>query len=170
MSLLTQVRRCLILGATVGLLLPPTAFSSERHHVSPTRDVALQPGGTLHGTILTVQGQAGAGQTISLATNGGRVAEVVTGTDGKFVIGGLRPGVYVVVAGETRGILRLWSDATAPPSATSELLLIDQQSQVVRGMHLPRWDHPLVVGGLLLTAGVIGGIIGYNVRDFDPGS
>jgi len=173
MKLLSQVRRCLIVGAALGLLMPQTTFARERSQISPIRDVALQQGGTLHGTILSAQGQTAVGQTISLSSDGDFVAKAAVGMDGKFVIGGLRPGVYSVVAGDTRNVIRLWSETAAPPAATPELLLIDQQSQVVRGElggHLPQWDHPLLVGGLLVTAGLIGGIIGYNIRDFDPAS
>lgn len=168
MTLLTQVKRCLIVGATLGLLLPQTTFAGERHHSSPIRDVALQHGGILRGEVLSNQGQSAVGKTISLAANGQVVANAVVGMDGKFVIGGLRPGVYSVSVGQTQSVLRLWSETAAPPVATQELLLVDQQSQVVRGAHgghLPQWDHPILVTSLLIGAGVIGGVIGYNLRD-----
>jgi hypothetical protein len=173
MRLLSQVRRCLIVGATLGLLMPQVSFAVERNQVPPIRDVALQHGGILRGEVLSAQGQSASGQTISLATNSEVVANVVVGTDGKFAIAGLRPGVYSVAVGETQSVLRLWSETAAPPSATHELLLVDQQEQVVRGGgfgYMPQWNHPIVVSGLLLTAGVIGGVIGYNVRDSSPAS
>ena len=173
MKLLKQVRRCLIVGATLGLLMPQAAFAGERTRISPIRDVALQQGGTLRGELMSAQGHGAAGQTISLATDGELVAKAVVGADGKFFIGGLRPGVYSVVSGYTQSTLRLWSQAAAPPAAAPELLLVQQQSQIARGQfpnHLPQWDHPLLVGGLLITAGVIGGVIGYNIKDFDPAS
>jgi hypothetical protein len=168
MRLLTQVKRFLIVGATLGLLTPQTTLAGNRHNNSPIRDVALQPGGILRGEVLSTQGQSAAGKPISLAANGELVANAAVGADGKFVIGGLRPGVYLVTVGETQSVLRLWSRMAAPPAATSELLLVDQQSQVVRGAHgghLPQWDHPILVTGLLITAGVIGGVIGYNLKD-----
>lgn len=173
MKLLSQVRRCLIVGATIGLLMPQTTFA-ERGHISPIRDIALQQGGILRGEVLSAEGQGAFGQTISLASKGESVATAVVGTDGKFTISGLRPGVYSVAIGETQSVLRLWSEPAAPPAAVSELLLVQQESQVIRGKGkgrgLPRFDNPLLVGGLLLGAGVIGGVIGYNIRDFDPAS
>lgn len=166
MKLLTQVRRCLVVGATLGLLIPQATFAGERSQVSPIRDVALQQGGTLRGEILSGQGQGAAGRTISLAADGEFVAKAVVGTDGKFVIGGLRPGVYSVVAGETQSVLRLWSQAAAPPAATQELLLVEQQSQIVRGqLGNLLGAHPFLCAGLLGIAGVIGGVIGYNLKD-----
>ena len=168
MKLLTQVKRSMLAGAMLGLLLPPAAFAGNRHHNSPIRDVALQQGGTLRGEVLSAEGQSAVGKTISLATNGEVVADTIVGPDGKFVIGGLRPGVYSVSVGQSQSVLRLWSENAAPPAAAQELLLVDQQAQVVRGAHgghLPQWDHPILVGGLLVTAGVIGGVIGYNLKD-----
>ena len=168
MTLLVQFRRCLVVGAMLGLLLPRATFAGGRHHDSPIRDVALQPGGIFRGEVLSTQGQSAVGKTISLATNGEFVAQAMVGADGKFLVAGLRPGVYSVAVGATQTILRLWSETAAPPAATPELLLVDQQTQVVRGAyggHLPQWNHPLVVGGLLITAGVIGGVIGYNLDD-----
>ncbi|MDA1053756.1 MAG: carboxypeptidase-like regulatory domain-containing protein [Planctomycetota bacterium] len=176
MKLLTQVRRCLIVGATLGLLIPQATFAGQRNHNSPIRDVALQQGGALRGAILSAQGQHAVGQTISLSADGEFVAKAVVGTGGKFTISGLRPGVYTVVAGETQNVIRLWSETAAPPAATPELLLVEQDSQIVRGKgkgggsRLPEWNHPLLVGGLLGATGLIGGVIGYNIRDFDPAS
>ncbi|MEO8496444.1 MAG: carboxypeptidase-like regulatory domain-containing protein [Planctomycetota bacterium] len=173
MTLLSQVRRCLVVGATLGLLMPHTTFAAGLSRISPIRDIALQQGGTLRGEVLSAQGQGAVGQTISVAANGEFVANAVVEADGKFAIGGLRPGIYSVTVGETQTVLRLWSEAAAPPAATPELLLVEQDSQVLRangGGYLPQFDNPLLVGGLLLTAGVIGGVIGYNIRDFDAAS
>ncbi|MBC8351319.1 MAG: carboxypeptidase regulatory-like domain-containing protein [Planctomycetes bacterium] len=168
MKLLAQVRRCMILGATIGLLMPQMTIAGGRIPNTPIRDVALQQGGTLHGSLISAQGRGAAGETISMTANGELVARAIVGSDGKFVVTGLQPGVYSIFAGETQRALRLWSDGAAPPSATSELRLVSHQSRVVRGMHgdhLPQWDHPILVGGLLAVAGVIGGIIGYNIKD-----
>lgn len=175
MKLLSQVRRCLIVGATLGLLMPQATFAGERTHRSPIRDVALQQAGTLRGAILSAEGKNATGQRVSLAANGELVADAVVGADGKFAIVGIRPGVYSVSVGESQNVVRLWSTTAAPPAATPELLLVDQQSLVVRGKggggaHLPSFDHPFLVGGMLLTAGLIGGVIGYNIKDFDPAS
>ena len=167
MKVLGHVRRLLIVGATLGLMMPQVTFAGERTN-SPIRDVALQQGSSLRGEVLSMQGQRSAGKTISLATNGEVVAKAVTGADGKFVVSGVTPGVYSVVVDNTPSTVRLWSGAAAPPSATPELLLVEQEPQVVRGMHgdhFPQWDHPLLVSGLLVTAGLIGGIIGYNIKD-----
>lgn len=174
MKLLAQVRRTLMVGATIGLLMPPMTFGGDRVHPSSIRDVALQQAGTLRGEALSAQGPRVAGTPIAISTDGEIVADAVVGANGKFAVSGLRPGVYSVVVGDSQSIVRLWSEAAAPPVATSELILVDQQQQIVRGElghgFLPRWNHPVMVNGLLLTVGVIGGVIGYNIRDFDPAS
>jgi Carboxypeptidase regulatory-like domain len=173
MTFVRHMQRSLIAAATFGLLLPPATFAVEPSQAASIRDVALQQGGTLRGTVLSEQGRAAAGRTVTLVTGNKIVAQTQVRHDGSFAITGLRPGVYFVRSGGSQNVLRLWSEVAAPPSATQQLLLVNQTGQVVRGAHgglLPQWDHPILVSGLLLGAGVIGGVIGYNLKDDDPAS
>lgn len=168
MKLLGRVKRCLIIGATIGLLMPQTGIAENLNTSSPIRDVALQSGGMLRGEVLSTQGRRVAETEVSLSANGRLIAKSFTAADGRFVVSGIQPGVYSVVTGDTHSVVRLWSGAAAPPIATSALLLIENQEQVVRGANggwLPQLNHPFWAGGLLITAGVIGGVIGYNIKD-----
>ncbi len=168
MNILKRCTRGLVYLAAFGLLMPQVSFGGDLGRHSIVRDVTLQQGGTLVGAVMSSEGRHLPGATVTISTDGEVVGTTVVEADGRFAIGGLRPGVYAVTAGEAKSIVRLWSEMAAPPAATSDLLLVDQHAQVVRGLHhghLPQWDHPILVGGMLLAAGVVGAVIGYNVKD-----
>ena len=61
----------------------------------------------------------------------------------------------------------LWAEGTAPPSARPEVLLVSEDGQVVRGGGRFGGSNAnlILMGGLVLVAGVIGGVIGYNIKD-----
>lgn len=146
---------------------------------SPTiADLALQDGGVLNGHLISVQGNALANADVAVYQRGQRVATKKTAADGKFQIAGLRPGVYDVVAADTRKQYRAWAPGTAPPNAKLVARFIHPGAPpkvVFPRAYRQRWLSPrgLQPGELLrfgLTAGAIGGTaaaIGYNVS---PGS
>lgn len=167
MRMLARIRVSLVVGATIGLLVPHNSFGRGPAVGKQVRDVALQAGGTLQGTLMTAAGTPASDQRVLLLSNDEVVVEAVTGPEGRFSVSGIRPGVYSVRADESQGVYRLWSTGAAPPSALPELLLISDDGQVVRGggRFGGSNGNMLLMGGLLLAAGVIGGVIGYNIRD-----
>ncbi|MBP62420.1 MAG: hypothetical protein CMJ62_12945 [Planctomycetaceae bacterium] len=156
------------------MLLPQISLA-DTHVTRPTvRDAALQAGGTLQGSLLSPDGKAQTGRTVQLLSRGEVVASTQTDREGRFAFRGLRAGVYGLHTDGVAIAYRLWADGAAPPSAVSDVLLVSGQEPIVRGAigdhfggHLGK---PLLLGGLLGAAGVIGGVIGYNIRDFDPAS
>ena len=127
MKLFSQLQRLMIVGATLGLLIPQPAFSGDPSSSGPIRDVALQQGGVLRGEVRSPQGRVSAGKTVSIIADGQLVAKSLTETDGRFTVSGLQPGVYAVVVGSAPNVIRVWAEGTAPPAATSDLLLVEQQ-------------------------------------------
>jgi hypothetical protein len=171
MSIVARVRASLVIGSLIGLLIPHNAFAGDPVVRQQVRDVALQAGGTLEGMLMTAEGRPETNRTVYLLSNDEVVAKAVTATDGRFSIGGIRAGVYSLRAGESQSVYRLWSGSAAPPSAASKLLLVPNDGQVVRGGGRSGGSgNLLLVGGLIVAAGVIGGVIGYNIRDDDDAS
>ena len=167
MRILAMVRVSLVVGATLGLLIPNTALARGPVVSKQVRDVALQPGGMLQGTLLTSSGRPDVDQTVLVVAGNEVVARAVTDRDGRFTVHGMRAGVYSVRADESQGVYRLWAAGTAPPSARGELLMVTDDGRVVRGggRFGSSKGNMLLMGGLILAAGVIGGVIGYNIQD-----
>lgn len=165
MTLATRIRSCLVAGAVFGMLLPQVGFGETTAVRAVVRDAALQAGGTLQGALVSANGKPQTGRTVQLLSRGEIVAKTVTDREGRFGFRGLHAGVYAL---HTEGVAtgyRLWAEGAAPPSAVSDILLVSGQEPVVRGAPFGPGGKPLLLGGLLIAAGVIGGVIGYNVRD-----
>lgn len=166
MRLLSTIRSCLVAGAVLGMLLPQVGFADTRVARPTVTDAALQAGGTLQGAIMSPSGEAQAGRTVQLLSRGEVVASIVTDSEGRFGFRGLTTGVYALHADGVASGYRLWAEGTAPPSAVSEVMLVSGQEMVIRNQPGGSIGKPLMLLGLLGAAGVIGGVIGYNVRDF----
>lgn len=164
MKLVARMKNCLVVGAVVGLLVPQAALAQQPTQGS-IRDAALGSGGVLKGTLFSTEGQPEAGQDVHLVASGELIARVRTDADGQFEFRGLRGGMYMLQAQGATASYRLWSEDAAPPSAVSEVLLMSDDSLVARGQIFPEVSRPLLLGGLLIAAGVIGGVIGYNIKD-----
>ncbi len=139
MKILVNLRTATVWLACIGFLSPTSVFGVQPE-VTPTtqsqagvRDVALNQGNVLHGTLMNGQGQRMANATVTVLSGDVPVATTVTSSTGEFSVAGLRGGVYQVNAGTTGGVFRLWGPQTAPPAATAGLLLVDNQSLVTRG-------------------------------------
>jgi hypothetical protein len=132
-------------------------------------DVALQDGGRLQGQVLDPQGAPIADTVVSLSTGGHVIATPRTNAEGRFLVQGLKGGVYQVATDNRGGLYRFWAPQTAPPAARSDLLLVDGWS--VNGQCPPQCEpapcppphhshrpilqflgNPWVVGALITTA------------------
>ena len=94
-------------------------------------DVALQSGGNLVGQLLTAQGHVQPHRPIVVWHQGKEVGRMLTDSQGRFAVWGLRGGVYQFAVDNDGRHYRLWAPGTAPPIANEELLIVS--GTVVRG-------------------------------------
>lgn len=117
-------------------------------------DSVLGPQGTLHGKVVDSRGAAVAGSPVVLVQEAGPVAETVTDAQGRFAVTNLAPGTYLAAADEGIGAFRVWPEATAPPSARSEVLIVSDGT-LVRGQGgLYQWvsENFWLTSALVVTA------------------
>jgi hypothetical protein len=123
MKAVQVVRATMVSMALVSLCVPSVAFAIEPAAQPAVIDIALADGGTLHGRAIDLQGGEVTGIPVSLQTQDQRVVSTTTAKDGRFVVQGLRGGVYQVAVGQGHGTYRLWSPGTAPPSALNDAVV-----------------------------------------------
>jgi len=141
-------------------------------------DVALQNNGVLHGQVLDRQGKQLPITKVQLI-NGQDVWTTYTDQEGHFRVEGLVGSTYQVLVGGQMQVVRVWAAGTAPPSAASGLLFI-QDNSVVLGQHCGSpvcgsavcaakhpLSNPFILGGLVATAIAVPVAI-HNSDDDDP--
>lgn len=142
---------------------PPLIAAGRPAAKALVQDVALLAGNTLEIQIVDEQGKPHAGTPLQIRRAGKVLQESVTGRDGRLVVAPLAPGVYQIASGPRSGIYRLWAPRTAPPRAARGVLLIDQDG-IVRGVG-GSLSKAAILGGVIVTSGVAGGVVGYNLKD-----
>lgn len=152
---------CLVPARLPAADVPPTVV---------VRDVALTSAGELHGVLVTKEGRPRAAAQVNLCQGTGICASGTTDAKGGFVLRGVKPGVYQLATGEAAALYRVWTAPTAPPAAKPNALLVEGQS-VTRGqLDWSPGRRALILSGIIITSGVIGGVIGYNIKDDDSAS
>ena len=142
--------------AVLGFCLPqPVLAATASGESRPVVvDVALMDGGMLVGQVVDPQGAPLAKTSVSVWSQAKQIGVAVTDENGRFAVGGLRNGVYQVVAAEGHGAYRLWTPGVAPPSAQRGALLVAGKG-AVRGQDNPwcSWlTNPWVIAGIVATA------------------
>ncbi len=134
------VPRSLMLVAVLGMVMP-RATLAEAPATQPTKtmDVALQNGGLLLGQLVNRQGQPKAGVVVSLRQKGTELARMQTDDLGRFAAKGLRGGAYQLVTADGVRQVRVWSQATAPPTAVRGALLVE--GKTVRGQYAETGEY-----------------------------
>jgi hypothetical protein len=148
----------------------PTATAPPSSHAPAVTDVALSAGGVLRGQVVDAGGRHIANVAVSVAYAGRAAANARTNSQGYFAVRGLRGGTYQVCAAGGGGVYRLWAENTAPPRASSGLLIF-AGSDAVRGQDAS-WAA-WVSGPRLIMFGVMGGAVTAGViakRDQRVGS
>jgi hypothetical protein len=96
------------------------------------KDVVLHRAGTMVGTLFDASQRPISDQQVVIRQGDRIIATTVTQQDGRFVVAGLRGGVYQIRAGNHLSTIRAWADQSAPPTALQSAQLISN-NQVVRG-------------------------------------
>jgi len=164
-------RLFVVVVAITGICTPQVATAAQPPFVGTAsgnvalivQDVALNPGGKLAIQVVDPQGKPHAGTPIKVRKADAIIHHSITGKDGQIVMSRLKPGVYQITSGARGGIYRLWAPQTAPPRATTGILLTDDGG-VVRGKR-GRWQKAALISGVIITSGILGGVIGYNLKD-----
>jgi hypothetical protein len=116
--------------------------------------------------LLNRSAQPQSGLVVVAVQNNRQVARAVTDQAGQFTLEGLRGGLVQIVAPQAISICRAWAPGTAPPSATNQLLVI-QQDVLQRGQ-MPfgeaLFSDPILLG-LFVAAAIAIPIAVSNSRD-----
>jgi hypothetical protein len=111
------------------------ATSAQASRGSDILDVVLGPAGELSGAVLDAQGQAVPHALVTLRQLGRPVASCPANGEGRFVLTGVRGGVFQIEAAGTMKVCRVWVADTQPPSARHEVLMV-ASGDVMRGQQL----------------------------------
>ena len=157
------LRRAAVCLATLGLLAPPN-FLVAAEPATPQRgglaasaaqvgDVALSPGGMLHGQVVDSSGAGVAGVLVTVRQQNQLVAQATSDATGRFEIAGMPGGMFQLTSEHGQGSYRLWAPTTSPPNARPAALLV-HDTQVVRGQsQLSKlFSHPIVIAGVIAAA------------------
>lgn len=170
-----NLHRTITVGALCVALAggPAVATESQSATTRPAKkqtviakDIALQGGGLLKGYSLNTQMKPVAGATVLVQYQGHVIARTKSAKDGSFAVQGLRNGLHTVSVGSKQNTVRFWTAKAAPPKA-SRVLAVNGEERIMRGQYIPPVSLPIVITAI--GSGVIGGIIGYQLRDDDGG-
>lgn len=143
MKLVRMIRRAAVALAVAGMILPhpkvmADGMNSKTEKSSPAnavRDVALADGGVLSGVVRDAEGNPLGGAAVAVRQGNEVIASTISDENGEFAISDLNGGVYVVNAGNSQGVYRLWTEDTAPPSAQTMVDMVSLDEDVVRGQY-----------------------------------
>jgi hypothetical protein len=176
MNIFKSFRRWALGLAVAGLLSPtlagaaqPAVTQSQPNAARPQRiaDVALHQGGVFAGQVVNAQGVPRGNAKVVMTQKAKVVAIARTDKQGRFVVRGVRAGVYQVQAEQTVSVLRLWAERTAPPAARPAALLVSD-STIALGQD--DGGTNLRTAAIIFGAGAAGGGAWYALDYNKPGS
>jgi len=161
--------------ATTGLVMPHVGTVSAADLPSRTDlyqpagqtmivDVALTQENLLRGQVVNREGAPKAGSKVTLASSGRIVAQAVTDDQGVFALKVAKGGVFVLSDDEGSVMVRAWTNAAAPPSTKSGILMVSDR-EVARGALGSGGLGSLI--GLAAIAGVVTAVVVVAADDDD---
>lgn len=151
-------------------ILPNAGQASEQRAEEPitfslaVHDVALSGDGMLRGALSNSAGKPQPDTEIKVLRAGEVIATATSDSEGRFSVPEMRPGLYEINTARSCGLYRVWQPSTAPPVANQAVLIVERD-RVLRAQEWSVWRRTLILGGVIITSGVIGGVIGYNIKD-----
>lgn len=130
----------------------PAVAPSQAPAPVVARDVALGSGSTLTGRVIDGQAQPKQNVSVVLERNAQVVAEFASNAQGQFQFANLSEGVYGLHVNGVRQEVRVWNQATCPPTAVSVLQV--PTGDIVRGQCTTGCT---TVGGGCGGGGLLGG-------------
>lgn len=88
------------------------------------REVTLQPGNVLQGSVVDDAGMPQANYEVWIAPEQGTAVKTRTDASGRFEVRGVAPGIYSIDTPCGGGKFRLWESKDAPRDAESSVLLV----------------------------------------------
>ena len=176
------VGRMFVAAGCMGLVMPPQLAVAgkgcgQRQFAAPVAhwgidDVALTEGGTLHGLVVSERGSPRSNALILISHAGREVARTGSDAAGRFIVQGLRGGMYQLATSGGSRLVRLWAAGSAPPSARDSARLVAVEC-VVRGQSTSRRrfsSDAVLLGAIVAVGAAIPLIIHGNRSDDRPGS
>ena len=166
LPLLSVIAGVCLASPAMGQLQNPTWAGPAGGVTRPVIDVAMDGGGNLHGAVRDAAGNVIPAARVALLKDYREYTTSVTDADGRFVIGGLRGGVYLVEAEEGSTLVRAWSLGSAPPGARP---LVNVQGSIVRGQFTP-YGVPIYNPWAVTAAAGLAGGLAVGLYTLDSGS
>lgn len=151
--------------ACLGLFLAPAVqaqaeVKQNKKKSAPIHDVTLNQSGVLQGLVVDAQGKALGGAQVSVLRDNKKVTTIVSDREGNFEVANLSTGIYELKAGQGQGVVRVWADKVAPPSAKSRVLLVNGVTARAQG---GLFEQPRVIDYAILGTAITGAVLAGNI-------
>jgi hypothetical protein len=138
-----QIGRIMVALATLAHLVVAPAQSmsqeirdAEDKAILSIFDVRLDDQGRLHVSLCRADGSACPHRNIEIREVRGETVQTATDAQGDATVTLARGGVFLIVAGETGKLCRVWTQDAAPPAAVDGVLLVEDAT-IIRGYRGP---------------------------------
>ena len=126
-----RIQLGLVALASIGVMFPQLAMANGPQSTQQTRDMSLRSDGSFVGKVLNQHGRAQDKQPVLLLQNGQPIATALTNANGEFGFQLQKGGLYQIQSRDTVTTYRMWTAATAPPSAVQSATLVTNDTLVL---------------------------------------
>jgi len=119
---------CLLL--VFGLIVGNNAMAGTGAEILSS-DVSVNQGVVI-GSVINASARPVSGIRVRLAHQNTVIATAVSDENGQFIVKNLRSGNHTLQIGATQHRVRFWSEQSAPPSASSQMVIVVNE-ELVRG-------------------------------------